>query len=223
MGGKISHEYHFLTSIGEDSIVSCTLCGIAVNKELMNNEKICEKCTPACIENHHGIEIGHTFILEDRYSKALKATFLNKNAKAEVLQMGCYGIGVTRLIAASIEVLSSEKEIRWPLAIAPYNICIIPPKEGSKEETIVKNLANELSESIISAAPRLEDEILIDDRVQMTIGKRLMEMKKLGLSFIIVIGGKSVDSIVEVHDINNNSMQEMNVSDAINFVIKQLN
>lgn len=129
MGGKISHEYHFLTQIGEDQIVECPTCSIMVNKEVcLENGKICEDCNQDKLIKHNGIEIGHTFILEDKYTKLLKATYLNKDGKPDFLQMGCYGIGVTRLIAAAIEYLSSEHELRWPFALAPYSICIIGPK-----------------------------------------------------------------------------------------------
>lgn len=128
MGGKVSHEYHFLTSIGEDQIVDCPACSKMVNKEVcIENGKICNKCTQEELIKHNGIEVGHTFILEDKYTKMLKATYLNKAGKPEFLQMGCYGIGVTRMIAASIEYLSNE-ELRWPYILAPYKVCIIGPK-----------------------------------------------------------------------------------------------
>ena len=127
MGGNISHEYHFLTNIGEDQILECKKCSAMFNRELCE-KNICKNCKENQLLKHNGIEIGHTFILEDKYTKILKATYLNKGGKPEFLQMGCYGIGVTRLIAASIEYLSDEKEMRWPFLLAPYQVCIIPPK-----------------------------------------------------------------------------------------------
>lgn len=97
MGGHISHEYQLLTNIGEDEIIKCESCHRAVNKELcLKNGKICEKCIPSELKTHQGIEIGHTFVLEDKYSKVMKATFLNRSGRPENLMMGCYGIGVTR-------------------------------------------------------------------------------------------------------------------------------
>lgn len=67
-------------------------------------------------------------MLGDKYSKPLKAKFLSKEGKPEILQMGCFGLGLSRIIAASVEVLSSEQEMRWPDALAPYNTVILPPK-----------------------------------------------------------------------------------------------
>jgi prolyl-tRNA synthetase len=223
MGGKISHEYHITTPIGEDSIISCQACSRAINSELAEDGKICGKCTAEGLKQEQGIEIGHTFILEDRYSKVLKATFLNKTGKPENIQMGCYGIGVTRFIAATIELLSSESEIRWSEAIAPYKVCILPPKEGSKEEAVVKNLGDEMYQSL-STSTSLSNDVILDDRTHMTIGKRLKECKKLGFPFIIVIGSKSIESnpTVEVHNLRANTVNDMSSSDAINYVAKSI-
>lgn len=222
MGGKISHEYHITTAIGEDSIISCAACSKAINTELAKDGRICEKCSPDNLLKQQGIEIGHTFILEDRYSKVLKATFLNKIGKPENIQMGCYGIGVTRLVAAAIELLSSENEIRWSHAIAPFKICILPPKEGSKEEAIVKSMSEEIYQSLVKF-PSLADEVLLDDRISMTIGKRLKDVKKLGIPYIIVIGSKSTEPnpMVELHDLKENLAIDMSISDAINYLAKK--
>lgn len=218
MGGTESHEYHILSQIGEDQIVKCADCSRAVNKELCP-DSVCDNCKKSNLELHQGIEIGHTFILGDKYSKALKATYLNKAGKPAELQMGCYGIGVTRLIAACIEHLSNEKEIRWPQALAPFKVCIIPPKEGSKEEKLVKHLSEEVYRSL-EAHESLHDEIIIDDRLSMTIGKRLMDVQKLGIPFIVVIGSKATEAepLIEVHQVNESLCNLMTVSDAVNFI-----
>lgn len=220
MGGDESHEYHILTQIGEDQIVKCTTCSRAVNKELcLEGGVICEKCETSNLELHQGIEIGHTFILGDKYSKALKATYLSKAGKPVALQMGCYGIGVTRLIAACIEHLSTDNEIRWPQPLAPFKVCIIPPKEGSKEETLVKHLSEDLYHSLDSQES-LKDEVIIDDRLSSTIGKRLKDVQRLGIPFIVVIGSKATDAEpqLEVHHVNESVCNHMTVSDTINYV-----
>lgn len=219
MGGKTSHEYHILTSIGEDQIVQCRKCSRTVNKELcLESGKICKNCEQ--LETHLGIEIGHTFILEDKYSKTLNATYLNKTGKPVPLQMGCYGIGVTRLIAASIEKMSREQEIRWPLPLAPFKVCIIPPKEGSKEELNKKCSVEEVHHQLEAQLSALKGEILIDDRTNTTIGKRLREIQKLGIPFIIVMGSGVTEDVplLEVHHLNKDFSSNMTVSEAIKFV-----
>lgn len=219
MGGKISHEYHILTSIGEDQIVRCKKCSRAVNKELcLVSGKICNSCEQ--LETHQGIEIGHTFILEDKYSKILNASYLSKTGKSVPLQMGCYGIGVTRLIAASIEKMSTDQEIRWPLLLAPFKVCIIPPKAGSKEELNKKCSVEEIHHQLEAQLSSLKGEILIDDRTNTTIGRRLREIQKLGIPFVIVMGTGVTEDVpnLEVHQLNKNVSSNMVLSDAIKFV-----
>lgn len=91
--------------------------------------------------------------------------------------MGCYGIGVTRLLAASIESLSQKNEIRWPFALAPYTVCLIPPKDGSKEQTLVNHFTNQIYRELDNV-PALKNSVIIDDRCNLTIGKRLIEAKR---------------------------------------------
>lgn len=214
MGGNISHEYHYLTNIGEDQIIECKACKKAINRELAIDEfKICEKCNVDRLEINNGIEIGHTFILEDKYTKPMKATYLNKTGKPEILQMGCYGIGVTRLIAASIEYLSTESQIRWPFLLAPYKVLIIPPKEGSKEENSLEKFATQFYQTL-NETGALKDSILMDDRSNLTIGKRLLDAKKFGFPFVIVIGGKTAENgKFELHEL----MQTEDVSMEMEF------
>lgn len=219
MGGKTSHEYHILTSIGEDQIVKCRNCSRAINKEL-DSKMICGQCQGSDVELHQGIEVAHSFVLEDRYSKVLKATFLSKEGKPVPLQMGCYGIGVTRLVAACVELLSLENEIRWPVALAPYKVCIISPKSGSKEESEVKHSSQEIYDLLESSCGALSGEIVVDDRETLTIGKRMKEVKNLGIPFIVVIGSKATEAEpkLEVHSLNDDVCQFLSLSDTLNFI-----
>ncbi|XP_052902478.1 probable proline--tRNA ligase, mitochondrial [Anopheles moucheti] len=212
MGGSVSHEYHFPSELGEDQLIRCTRCGMHSNAELFPTfAQRCKSCNGnEILEQQPGIEVAHAFILEDRYTKALGATCLQSNGKPTPLQMGCYGIGVTRLIAASIEVLSSEKEIRWPAALAPYRVCIITPKAGSKEESqaspwVVK-LYNDLQ-----MMKHCKGEVIVDDRTQLTIGKRLLDARKMGYPIVVIVGSKATnEEIFEVHNLT--TAEELNLS-----------
>ncbi|XP_063701484.1 probable proline--tRNA ligase, mitochondrial [Culicoides brevitarsis] len=212
MGGSLSHEYHFPAAIGEDSLLTCGKCSYSCNAELSKDSKNCPKCSSSDFRTTQGIEIAHSFVLEDKYTKSLKATYLMSNGKPSPLIMGCYGIGVTRLVAAALEVLSSENELRWPYKLAPFNICLVPPKSGSKEETPeVKNLCEMLEREINNFAGK---NFLVDDRTTFTIGKRLLEAKRMGYPFIIVVGEKSNSEkpLLEFHDLmeNDKKMLEPN-------------
>lgn len=102
--------------------------------------------------------------------------------------MGCYGLGVTRILAASIEVLSTEDSIRWPSLIAPYQLCFIPPKRGSKEEEEGAALLERVYDDLAEALPRLAGDSVLDDRTQLTIGKRLKDADRLGYPYVVVAG-----------------------------------
>lgn len=100
------------------------------------------------------------------------------NGKPHPYEMGCHGIGVTRIIAAAVETLSSDTDIRWPYALAPYSICIIPPKKNSKEEANGQKFLEIIYNKLKSEVSGLADEIIVDDRTKFTIGRRLVEVKR---------------------------------------------
>ncbi|XP_053690976.1 probable proline--tRNA ligase, mitochondrial [Sabethes cyaneus] len=202
MGGSISHEYHFLSEVGEDQLVHCNACGMSFNQEKLTSKSKCEQCHSESIARQTGIEIAHAFILEDKYSKALGAKYLNQTGKPAVLQMGCYGIGITRLIAASIEVLSSEQDIRWPLPIAPFKVCLIPPKKGSKEEPGAGPWLEKMLDEM-DRLPALRSDVVVDDRTSLTIGKRLMDARKTGFPVVVVISSKATNVGNELFEVFN--------------------
>lgn len=177
MGGQISHEYHYISSAGEDNLLHCQNCDYAFNAEVSSESSIsrCIKCQNSNIEQVKGMEVAHAFLLGDRYSKVFNATYLHTDGKPKTSIMGCYGIGISRILAASLEVLSTENELKWPKLLAPYDICIIGPKQGSKEQTAAEQVENQLCEEISKIYGQ---DAIHDDRKYMTIGKRLMEAKR---------------------------------------------
>lgn len=177
MGGMMSHEYHYISSAGEDNLVHCQNCSHAFNAEICNGQlkKLCIQCQSNNVMSVKGIEVAHAFLLGDRYSKVFNATYLNSNGKPKVTIMGCYGIGISRILAASLEVLSTESELKWPTLLAPFDVCIIGPKDGSKEQMLAEQVENKMCQEIIKL---FGEDVIHDDRKHMTIGKRLMEAKK---------------------------------------------
>jgi prolyl-tRNA synthetase len=134
-----------------------------------------------------GIEVGHIFQLGDKYSQALKAGVLNEEGKHQIMTMGCYGVGVSRIIAAAIEQNNDEYGIIWPDAIAPFQIALIPMnmhKSVRIEETTVK-LYNELTAAGF--------EVLFDDRKERP-GVMFADMELMGIPHSIVIGERNLDN-----------------------------
>ncbi|XP_057665485.1 probable proline--tRNA ligase, mitochondrial isoform X2 [Diorhabda carinulata] len=223
MGGSLSHEYQFKAQIGEDNVLNCSSCNYTANTELCGDHK-CPNCGETTINIQCGIEVGHTFYLGDKYSKVFNATYVGKDGKSEILQMGSYGIGISRLLAASLEVLSSENELRWPSVLAPYNVIILPPKSGSNEETPTEGRATDLYTKLENMIPCLKNNVLLDDRTSLTIGRRFVDAKRVGYQFIIVINKKTAQEVplYELNDIKNNSQMYLTEEALIDYIKKNI-
>ncbi|XP_016935030.2 probable proline--tRNA ligase, mitochondrial isoform X2 [Drosophila suzukii] len=222
MGGSVSHEYHYVSPVGEDTLLQCSSCGYAGNSEVLEGQTVSPASCPSCksldLREVRGVEVAHTFLLGDKYSKPLGATFLNTSGKPQPLVMGCYGIGITRIIAASLEVLSTEQELHWPRLLAPYDVCLIGPKQGSKEQPAAELIENELLLNVGELCGH--QELLHDDRKELTIGKRLLEAKRLGHPLTIVVGAKAVQQDspkLEVH-LSKGEKLELDLSEALKLV-----
>ncbi|UYV67325.1 PARS2 [Cordylochernes scorpioides] len=131
------------------------------------------------------------------------------------LQMGCYGLGPTRLMAASVEALSTEDNIRWPRAIAPLVAAVIPPKEGSKEQGVTQ-LAMDLADQLASS---ITPHVALDDRTRSTIGYRLNSLRNIGVPFAIIVAKKALEPMprFEVVDIYKDQTHFLNHTDTLQF------
>lgn len=188
IGGTLSHEFQLPADIGEDRLLVCGTCSFSANVETLPSDQTdCPKCETGKLEESKGIEVGHTFYLGKKYSHIFNAAFSSTQNKPTITEMGCYGLGVTRILAAGIEVLSKDDEIRWPNLLAPYQVCVLPPKKGSKAEEASK-LAEDIAHSLGQTLPCLKGEVVLDDRTHMTIGKRLKDAKRLGYPYVVVVG-----------------------------------
>lgn len=134
-----------------------------------------------------GIEVGHIFQLGDRYSQALKAGVLNEEGKHQIMTMGCYGVGVSRIIAAAIEQNHDEFGIIWPDAIAPFQIALIPM--NMHKSVRIEEAAVRLYNELIAAG----FEVLFDDRKERP-GVMFADMELMGIPHSIVIGERNLDN-----------------------------
>ncbi|NXW49399.1 SYPM protein, partial [Nyctiprogne leucopyga] len=208
IGGTVSHEFQLPADIGEDRLVLCPAGHFAANVETLNEEQTsCPTCGEKLTQTR-GIEVGHTFYLGTKYSSVFNAVFYSPDNKPQLAEMGCYGLGVTRILAASIEVLSTEDSIRWPSLIAPYQVCFIPPKRGSKEEEEGAGPLEQLYDNLTEVLPRFAGDSVLDDRTQLTIGKRLKDANKLGYPYV-VIAGKRVCEDPPVFEVWNQNAGEV--------------
>ncbi|EPS42840.1 hypothetical protein H072_3135 [Dactylellina haptotyla CBS 200.50] len=163
----------------------------------------CPKCVEGGLTATKTTELGHTFYLGTRYSEPLKATVGTvdeKGVQSQVnMQMGCYGIGVTRLIAAIAELLKDEKGLCWPNAIAPYSIVIVYTRK--KGEWGMESEAAGVYDAIAAAdSNRLVDDIVLDDREE-SVAMKMKEADLVGYSVVVVLGSNyKNDKIIEVQE-----------------------
>ena len=200
IGGDVSEEFHVLAENGEDTIAVSDSSEYAINTEVLlkNNESIDSlegQPSPdgnGLIQIKKGIEVGHIFQLGKVYSENMKATVLSNQGNAETLFMGCYGIGVSRLVAAAIEQNNDDKGIIWPDAIAPFHINII--SIGYEKNKLIK----ETSDKIYQDLSTMGYEILLDDR-DVGYGSKIKDSELLGIPLKIVIGNKFVkEDLLEI-------------------------
>ena len=200
IGGDVSEEFHVLAENGEDTIAVSDSSEYAINTEVLlkNNESIDSlegQPSPdgnGLIQIKKGIEVGHIFQLGKVYSENMKATVLSNQGNAETLFMGCYGIGVSRLVAAAIEQNNDDKGIIWPDAIAPFHINII--SIGYEKNKLIK----ETSDKIYQDLSKMGYEILLDDR-DLGYGSKIKDSELLGIPLNIVIGNKfAKEDLVEI-------------------------
>ncbi|MCL1112881.1 proline--tRNA ligase [Shewanella basaltis] len=134
-----------------------------------------------------GIEVGHIFQLGTNYSTAMNATVLDENGKAQILLMGCYGVGVSRIVAAAIEQNNDDRGIIWPEAIAPFTVGILPMNMHKSHR--VADIAEKLYQDLADAGV----EVLMDDRKERP-GVMFADMELIGLPHVVVIGDRNIDA-----------------------------
>ncbi|MBM7454939.1 prolyl-tRNA synthetase [Oceanisphaera litoralis] len=144
-------------------------------------------CGKGVLQIKRGIEVGHIFQLGNNYSSKMNATVLNEAGKSTVLEMGCYGIGVSRIVAAAIEQNHDDRGIIWPEALAPFQVAIIPMNMHKSQR--VKEVAEQLYSELTAAGI----EVLFDDRKERP-GVMFADMELLGVPHSIVIGDRGLDN-----------------------------
>ena len=191
IGGDSSEEFHVLAENGEDTIAVSDSSEFAINSELLlkdgeNINSLEGKPSPdgkGTIQIKKGIEVGHIFKLGRLYAESMKANVLNSEGKASTLYMGCYGIGVSRLVAAAIEQNFDEKGIIWPHSIAPFDINII--SIGFEKDEKISSASINLYEELKS----MGYEVLLDDR-KGGYGAKMKDSELIGIPLNIIIGKK---------------------------------
>ncbi len=184
MFSKFSHEFQTLTDAGEDIIYIHKGKNIAINKEVFTDEIKKDLDLDDNFIEAKSVEVGNIFTLADRFSKALGLTFKNEEGNDVPVFMGSYGIGPARVMGTIVEVLSDEKGIVWPNAVAPFQYHIV---DLAPDDESVKALA----EDLYAAMTQKGIEVLYDDRVGLSVGEKFNDSDLIGIPTRIVVSKKT--------------------------------
>ena len=182
IGGSLSHEYHVLADSGEDEIGYCDEEDFAANVEMIK-----KKTAPngGKLSFAKGIEVGHIFQLGDKYSKSMNCTVLTDKGASIHPLMGCYGIGISRIMASSIEQNHDESGIIWPEPIAPFQIIIIALNKSTEDISLTKS--REIYHQLMESGY----EVLLDDRNERA-GVKFADADLLGIRKRLIVSDRGL-------------------------------
>ncbi|SKA08979.1 prolyl-tRNA synthetase [Trichlorobacter thiogenes] len=176
----------------------------------------CPRCSGGTLEVWRGIEVGHVFKLGTKYSNSMNATYLDKDGKEQIIFMGCYGIGIGRTVAASIEQNHDDNGVIWPLPLAPFH-CSVVAINAQKDEAVM-SAAQDIHDRLEAAGV----EVLLDDRDERP-GVKFKDHDLIGIPLRIVVGGKNLaEGKVEFKQRVGGEMQLLVPEQAIETVIAQV-
>ena len=186
---KYSHEFQTVTDAGEDTIHLCHACALAVNDEIWGEVNNCPKCKNNDLQNKKAIEVGNIFKLGTKYTQPFDLTYKNADGSDQLVVMGCYGIGLGRLMGAVVEVLSDANGLIWPSSIAPYDVHLLEIGSGSDDEKIHRQ-ADQTRSELERAGVR----VLQDDR-PLRAGEKLADADLIGIPVRLVVSEKTRDGV----------------------------
>ena len=195
---KYSHEFQIVTPYGEDEIYLCSKCNLAINKEIIEEEKhTCPQCGNKNLEVKKSIEVGNIFKLKNKFAKPFNFTVKDENGNEKEVLMGCYGIGLGRLMGTIVEIHNDEKGIVWPEDVSPFKYHLIPV--GGKD--VIKK-----ADKIYQDLQKKGIKVLYDDR-DKSAGEKFADSDLMGIPFRLVISNNTLaKSSVELKKRNSNKI-----------------
>ena len=182
---KYSHEFQTITPAGEDTIYVDEEKSIAVNKEVLNEEVLGQLgINREKLAEHKAIEVGNIFDLKTKYSAPFDLSYTDDKGEKHPILMGCYGIGLGRLMGTIVEALADDKGVIWPESVAPYVLNLLAL--GDDEAVLTE--ANKIYESLSNAGV----EVLFDDRAGLSAGEKFSDADLLGMPYRAVISARSI-------------------------------
>ena len=210
-GANIDGKHYFNINWDRD----CTLTRVEDLRNIQKGDR--SPCGTGHLFIKRGIEVGHIFQLGTKYSESMNATVLNENGKSIPLAMGCYGIGVSRIVAAAIEQNFDDRGIIWPDSIAPFQIALVPLK--IEKSQAVRDASEKLYKELTEAG----FEVLMDDR-KASPGVKFADMELIGIPHRVVLSDRGLgDGLVEYKHRTATDKEDIQISDIIQVLKDRIN
>jgi prolyl-tRNA synthetase len=178
---KYSHEFQTITGSGEDTIYICGKCKIAVNKEIINEQSTCPQCGNDKLREDKAVEVGNIFKLKTKYSVPFNLVYRDERGNMNDVVMGCYGIGITRLMGTIVELFHDDRGIIWPENVAPFRFHLIELRKGMGRDLYRRLQAK-------------RDDVLYDDR-EVSAGEKFADADLIGSPYRLVVSEKTGNKI----------------------------
>lgn len=178
---KYSHEFQTLTDAGEDIIYTCEKCKMAINKEIIEDQNTCPKCGSKDLKQEKAVEVGNIFKLGTKYSEPFDLSYMDASGEKKLVIMGCYGIGLSRVMGTIVEVCHDDRGIIWPETVAPFKIHLISLNQNEKAEEIYQELKTS------------GFEVLFDDR-DKGAGEKFADADLIGCPIRLVLSTKTLEN-----------------------------
>lgn len=181
---KYSHEYQTITETGEDTIYICDKCTIAINKEIIEEQTACPACGSKDLREAKAVEVGNIFKLRTKFSAPFNFTYKDRLGEEKPVEMGCYGIGPSRVMATIVEVHHDDSGIIWPEEVAPFKVHLLKVGKDNPELDLE---ADKMYKECLDKGI----EVLYDDR-ELMAGEKFAEADLIGCPYRVVISTKTL-------------------------------
>lgn len=202
---KYSHEYQVLCETGEDIIYHCAKGHFAQNKEIIEGKTECPECKEKLIEAN-AAEVGNIFKLKNKYSDPFGLKYVDESGKEQTVMMGCYGIGISRLMGVIAEIKNDDKGLIWPKTVAPYHIHLVHIEDPGTEPWAQKTY-HKLTEAGI--------DVLWDDREDASAGQKFADADLIGIPVRLVVSKKVGQGKVEWKERGSDKIEVLTLEAAI--------
>jgi len=203
---KYSHEFQTISEAGEDLIYVCDKCRLAINKEIISEQSTCPQCGNSDLKEMKASEVGNIFKLGTKYSEPFNLNYQSADGEKKTVIMGCYGIGLSRIMGMIAEICHDDRGLMWPMNVAPFRVHLLSLTQNEQAQ----KLYDELQQAGI--------EVLFDDR-DVSAGEKFADADLIGCPYRLVVSEKSLQAGgVEFKKRQEKDFKIININEIISYV-----